>query len=148
MKSVSTLPTYAAASKLTVLDNWPFQSNGNCTNHCINEGTYAFAVIQYTDCYCSNYIPANQEDISDCQKDCPGYPDEKCGNRDEGLFMYIKMDGKPSGTLGGSSSSAPATSAPAATSQASSSQAPTVSKTSLFLSLTPLFCILLGIFIF
>ena len=144
MKSVSRVSFYAGRSKLTVLDNWPYQSNGNCTGHCTNEGTYAFAVIQYTECYCSNYIPADQADISDCQKDCPGYPAEKCGNRDEGLFMYIKMDAKPSGTLGGSSSSAPATSAPAATSQAPSSQASTVSKPSLYLSLIHLFLHFIG----
>jgi cell wall integrity and stress response component len=132
---------YNGVRELTSPDSWPYQSNGNCTNHCKEEGKYAFAVIQYNDCHCSNYIPADQEDISKCQKDCPGYPPEKCGNKDDGLYIYIEMDGKPSGTLGGSSSTAAATSAPAATSQAPSSQAPqapqapTVSDPSFFLFL-------------
>jgi len=81
---------------------WPYQSNGNCTNHCKEEGTYAFAVLKYTDCWCSNYAPGETADISDCQKDCPGFPAEKCGDKDNNLFMYIQMDGKVSGTIGGS----------------------------------------------
>lgn len=40
--------------------------------------------------------------MSDCQKDCPGFPAEKCGDKDKNLFMYIQMDGKVSGTIGGS----------------------------------------------
>ena len=146
MTSVSMLSTYSSDSQLTSPDSWQYQSNGNCTNHCRLEGKYAFAVIQYTDCHCSNYVPADQEDISKCQKDCPGYPTEKCGNKDDGLNIYIKIDGNnPSGTLGGSSSTAAATSAPAATSQALSSQAPTVSISFSFRShSSPFFIALFG----
>ncbi|KAF1925742.1 uncharacterized protein M421DRAFT_7755 [Didymella exigua CBS 183.55] len=84
---------------------WTYQSNGECTDHCKASGTWAFAVIQYTDCWCSNYIPSTTTDISDCQKDCPGYPAEKCGDKDAGLYIYIEMSGQPSGTAGGSQSS-------------------------------------------
>jgi cell wall integrity and stress response component len=87
---------------LTSPDNWPWQSNGNCTNHCKEEGTYAFAVLQYTDCWCSNYAPGDTANMNDCEVDCPGFPDEKCGNKDKDLFMYIEMDGQVSGTIGGS----------------------------------------------
>jgi hypothetical protein len=81
---------------------WPWQSNGNCTNHCKEEGTYAFAVLQYTDCWCSNYAPGDTANMDDCEVDCPGFPTEKCGNKDKDLFMYIEMDGQVSGTVGGS----------------------------------------------
>jgi len=81
---------------------WPWQSNGNCTNHCKEEGTYAFAVLQYTDCWCSNYAPGDTASMNDCEVDCPGFPTEKCGNKDKDLFMYIEMDGQVSGTIGGS----------------------------------------------
>ncbi|KAF9691525.1 hypothetical protein EKO04_010400 [Ascochyta lentis] len=82
---------------------WTYQSNGKCSDHCNSAGTYAFAVIQYTNCWCSNYIPSTTTDISSCQKDCPGYPDEKCGDKDADLYIYIKLSGQPSGTAGGGS---------------------------------------------
>ncbi|EAT76201.2 hypothetical protein SNOG_16376 [Parastagonospora nodorum SN15] len=65
--------------------------------HCRDEGTFAFAVIKYQDCYCSNYIPRDQEDVSKCGKVCPGFGDENCGSIDDGLFIYIQ-NGSPSGT--------------------------------------------------
>jgi hypothetical protein len=110
---------------LTYPDTWPFQSNGNCTNHCKEEGTYAFAVLQYTDCWCSNYAPGEEANMDDCRQDCPGFPDEKCGNKDKDLFMYIQMDGKVSGTIGGSEPTSSAA-APSET-QAEATKAPTVS---------------------
>ncbi|USP77620.1 hypothetical protein yc1106_04894 [Curvularia clavata] len=98
---------------------WPYQSNGNCTNHCKEEGgSWAFAVIQYTNCWCSNYVPGDTSDTSDCMVDCPGFPAEKCGNKDKDLFIYVQMDGQPSGTKGASQPS----STPAASSK---QQAPT-----------------------
>lgn len=81
---------------------WPYQSNGKCNDHCTGLGNFAFAVIQYTNCWCSNYIPAEQEDNSACNVSCPGYPAENCGSKDKGLYIYIKMAGTPSGTQGGS----------------------------------------------
>jgi len=112
------------APHLTSLDTWPYQSNGNCTNHCKEEGTYAFAVLKYTDCWCSNYAPGETADISDCQKDCPGFPAEKCGDKDNNLFMYIQMDGKVSGTIGGSE---PTSSAEPSKTKDKPTEAPTVS---------------------
>ncbi|KZM22240.1 hypothetical protein ST47_g6609 [Ascochyta rabiei] len=82
---------------------WTYQSNGKCSDHCNSAGTYAFAVIQFTNCWCSNYIPSTTTDITSCQKDCPGYPDEKCGDKDADLYIYIKLSGQPSGTAGGGS---------------------------------------------
>jgi hypothetical protein len=82
-------------------------SNGNCTDHCRDlNAPYAFAVIQYKDCYCSNLIPRSQVDINRCEKQCPGYGTENCGNIDDGLFIYIQ-NGQPSGTAPGPSSAQP-----------------------------------------
>lgn len=112
-------------------DSWPWQSNGNCTNHCNDLNTYAFAVLQYQDCWCTNYIPSTTTDITRCQRDCPGFPAEKCGNKDAGLFMYIEMNGKPSGTAGGgsqpSSTDVSSTTAVPSTDSPSSSDVVTVS---------------------
>jgi cell wall integrity and stress response component len=84
--------------------NWDYQSNGWCTDACNAAGTYAFAVILAKECWCSNYIPGDQRDTGDCNSDCPGFPDEKCGNTDDNLYSYLKLKGKPSGTVGGSQS--------------------------------------------
>ncbi|OAK96995.1 hypothetical protein IQ06DRAFT_308086 [Phaeosphaeriaceae sp. SRC1lsM3a] len=84
-----------------------YMSNGNCTNHCRDlSSAYAFAVIQYKDCYCSNLIPYAQDNISRCQKDCPGYGEENCGSIDDGLYIYIQ-NGRPSGTAPGPTSAQP-----------------------------------------
>ena len=116
-----------------VVDFWTYQSNGQCTNHCKTLGTWAFAVIQYNDCWCSNYIPSTTTDITDCQKDCPGYPAEKCGDKDAGLYIYIEMDGQPSATAGGpqSSSSSVSSATPVPSTNAPSSSDAAVS-TSMF----------------
>ncbi|KAJ4986399.1 ER membrane protein [Stagonosporopsis vannaccii] len=82
---------------------WTYQTNGKCRDHCAEQGSYAFAVIRFQDCWCSDYIPATTTDMSSCQVDCPGYPSEKCGNEDEGLYIYIELAGQPSGTAGGGS---------------------------------------------
>ena len=78
-----------------------YQSNGACSDNC--KASYAFAVVQGSTCWCSNYAPASSS--SGCNEACPGYPSEKCGNTIEGLFGYIPLNKAPSGTRGGSSSS-------------------------------------------
>ncbi|KAK1093375.1 hypothetical protein LTR48_002454 [Friedmanniomyces endolithicus] len=61
-----------------------YQSNGACHDQC--KDNYAFAVVQWQDCWCSNYIPAEQQSISNCNQNCPGYPSEQCGNQSAGLY--------------------------------------------------------------
>lgn len=89
---------------------WPsvtniYQSNGACHDTCSAE--YAFAVVQYQSCWCTNIAPGTTTSVGNCNEDCPGYPAEKCGNSDSGLFGYIALNNSPSGTAGGSSSSTP-----------------------------------------
>lgn len=97
---------------------WQWQSNGECLKHCNGLGTYAFAVLKYTDCWCSNYIPASQTDISECEVDCPGFPSNKCGDRAKGLYMYIALGPDASGTQGAPSSTAPSSTMKTVTSDA------------------------------
>lgn len=91
---------------------WDFQSNGNCTNHCRQEGNFAFAVVQWKDCFCSDYIPADQADLSECGVKCPGFPSEHCGDVDNNFWLYLKLAGTPSGTASstGSKPTSPASS--------------------------------------
>lgn len=78
-----------------------FQSNGACQTTC--EG-YAFAVVQYKSCWCSNYVPADTTSTSSCSVACPGYPYENCGDEAAGLFGYVALGPAPSGTQGSTSS--------------------------------------------
>jgi cell wall integrity and stress response component len=78
-----------------------YQSNGLCYDHCEGDG-YAFAIVQGSDCWCSNYVPGTTVDTSNCDTDCPGYPDDKCGNTDSNLYGYMTAGNKPSGTTGAS----------------------------------------------
>jgi len=89
-----------------------YQSNGACQQTC---GGYAFAVVQYQNCWCSNYVPAHQVSVNQCNLDCPGFPDEKCGNQDQGLYGYVQL-ASPSGTAGGSSSATSTTQTSSSTS--------------------------------
>ena len=82
-----------------VQDN--FQSNGACQTTCAG---YAFAVVQYKSCWCSDYVPADITSTSSCSVACPGYPYENCGDEASGLFGYVALGPAPSGTQGSASS--------------------------------------------
>lgn len=58
---------------------------------------YAFAINQFNDCWCSDYAPSTTVDISKCNYQCPGYPDDICGA--DNLFAYQALNVKPSGTV-------------------------------------------------
>ncbi|KAF2808731.1 uncharacterized protein BDZ99DRAFT_38472 [Mytilinidion resinicola] len=81
---------------------WTWQSNGWCHDQCVS--SYAFAIVQGNNCWCSNYVPADTTSVSNCNVNCPGYPDEQCGNEADGLFGYVALNNKPSGTLGAAGS--------------------------------------------
>jgi cell wall integrity and stress response component len=94
---------------LTVLVTSIYQSNGRCQDQC--SADYAFAVVQYKSCWCTNYVPADQTSVGDCDSPCPGYPDDLCGNESKGLYGYIEMSNvQPSGTSGAAGSTGSATS--------------------------------------
>ncbi|KAI0387659.1 hypothetical protein F5Y04DRAFT_9266 [Hypomontagnella monticulosa] len=79
-----------------------YQSDGLCHDFCFSD--YAFAVIQDSQCWCSDYEPAKsaQVEVSKCSKGCPGFPSDTCGG--DGLWGYMSLDKKPSGTKGSGSS--------------------------------------------
>ena len=98
-----------------------YQSNGACSQSCAG---YAFAVVQYTSCWCSNYIPAVTTSSGSCAVPCPGYPYENCGNEASGLFGYVALGKAPLGTKGAVASS-------------STTQAPSVTPTTQVIQSTP-----------
>ena len=87
-------------------DSWAaystFQSNGLCQTTC--QGSYAFAVLQGNNCWCSDYVPSTSGQVNTmkCNQKCPGYPTEWCGSSASGLFGYYALANKnPSGTADG-----------------------------------------------
>ncbi|KAL1625574.1 hypothetical protein SLS56_007233 [Neofusicoccum ribis] len=108
-------------------DTYTYQSLGHCHDECNSD--YAFAIVQGKNCWCSNYMPADTQDVSDCDTTCPGYGYENCGNSDDNLYGYLKLDLAASGTQGASSASSTSTKAQTTTSSAAaptSAQATTV----------------------
>ncbi|VUC22591.1 unnamed protein product [Clonostachys rosea] len=106
-----------------------YQTNGLCKDFCTQD--YAYAITQQQYCWCSNYTPSksDQIDMSQCNINCPAYPDEKCGGK--GVFGYVELDAHlPSGTRGSDSSSASSTSTSSAASSSSTSSTTTTTTSS------------------
>lgn len=83
-----------------------YQTLGLCNDHC--QGKFAYAVLQYQECWCSNDKPSEMVDVEDCNQTCPGYPDQKCGNKGAGLYAYVPLDGAPISSSNGTSSASSA----------------------------------------
>ncbi|MCJ1234456.1 hypothetical protein MMC14_002417 [Varicellaria rhodocarpa] len=92
-----------------------FQSNGLCHDNCLAQ--FAFAIVQGSSCWCSNYVPFDTTTTTLCGQDCPGFPSDKCGNTTAGFFGYIALSVQPSGTQGAPSSSSSSSTAAASTVQ-------------------------------
>ncbi|KAF1970832.1 hypothetical protein BU23DRAFT_203399 [Bimuria novae-zelandiae CBS 107.79] len=110
--------------------NYDFQSNGECHDHCRSLGGSAFFVLQDKNCWCSDYIPQDQSDLSVCSDTCPGFPSENCGKAGQ-YYIYVELNGNPSGTAGAAqpSSTQPAPAPPASSAVESSPDPSTVIKT-------------------
>ncbi|KAK0111540.1 hypothetical protein ONS95_001893 [Cadophora gregata] len=114
-----------------------YQSNSLCFNYCngitpLNKVQYAFAVVQWQTCWCTDYAPSSS--TTGCTLDCPGWQEEKCGNTSPSLFGYISLPSSPKGTKGPSAATSsvdqtPDTTTtseqPSSTSSTSSSWTPT-----------------------
>jgi cell wall integrity and stress response component len=70
-----------------------YQTLGLCNDSC--QGKFTYAVLQYQECWCSNEKPSETVSVESCNQSCPGYPDQKCGNKGAGLFAYVPLDGAP-----------------------------------------------------
>lgn len=103
------------ADRIRYLDHSIYQSDGLCHDFC-NEQEYALAIVQSEYCWCSNYVPDSddQVSVSNCQESCPGFPDDVCGG--DGTFGYMTLDSSPSGTAGSSSEATSTTAGPVSTS--------------------------------
>ncbi|KAL4988427.1 hypothetical protein BDW68DRAFT_159019 [Aspergillus falconensis] len=94
-----------------------YQSNGNCEDHCSDS---AFAILLDKNCWCSDVAPNEDDtvDTSKCDDNCPGYPDDSCGNADDSLYAYIQL-GSPSSTASASSTKSTSTSTSSTSSKTS-----------------------------
>lgn len=73
-----------------------YQTQGLCRDECT--GKYAFAVLNYQSCWCTNYEPAKSDKVGDdeCDTKCPAYS-EWCGGKD-GRYGYLALGKTPEGT--------------------------------------------------
>ncbi|TGO19846.1 hypothetical protein BTUL_0002g00920 [Botrytis tulipae] len=101
MEYCSTLNTGSGSANSSI-----YQSDGLCYDFCLDE--YAFAVVQGSECWCSNYVPGTTSSTSNCDTPCPGYPDDTCGG--ESLYGYMSLTLSPSGTKGAATTSSTPTS--------------------------------------
>ncbi|KAF4817684.1 Cell wall integrity and stress response component 4 [Colletotrichum tropicale] len=88
------------ASMSANLSIW--QTNGLCSDFCRGKN-FAFAIVQYQSCWCSDVAPAasSEADVEDkCNDICPGYDTEKCGSRPN-WYGYIQLSKTPTSTAGG-----------------------------------------------
>ncbi|KAI5868548.1 hypothetical protein GGS23DRAFT_36000 [Durotheca rogersii] len=101
-----------------------YQSDGLCRDFCVGES--AFAIVQFNQCWCSDYEPDSSTlvDVTDCDANCPGYPSDKCGA--DGLWGYMSLDRRPVGTTSIGSQTT-TTAPPDSTPTASSTLAGTIS---------------------
>ncbi|KAI0876877.1 hypothetical protein GGS24DRAFT_498501 [Hypoxylon argillaceum] len=99
MEYCASLNTAATATNSSI-----WQSDGLCHDFCVDQ-SYAFAIVQAHDCWCSDYVPATsaQVDTDECNDACPGWKYDTCGA--QGLYGYIALDAAPSGTADGASTS-------------------------------------------
>uniref|UniRef100_L2FG79 ER membrane protein n=1 Tax=Colletotrichum fructicola (strain Nara gc5) TaxID=1213859 RepID=L2FG79_COLFN len=85
------------ASMSANLSIW--QTNGLCSDFCRGKN-FAFAIVQYQSCWCSDVAPAasSEADVEDkCNDICPGYDTEKCGSRPN-WYGYIQLSKTPTST--------------------------------------------------
>ncbi|PQE31575.1 cell wall integrity and stress response component protein [Rutstroemia sp. NJR-2017a WRK4] len=100
MKYCSSLNTASTNANSSI-----YQSDGLCYNFCVD--SYAFAVVQGSDCWCSNYVPGPTTSTDDCANPCPGYPTDTCGG--DNTYGYIPLRLSPSGTKGAATTAAAST---------------------------------------
>ena len=102
-------------------------SNGLCRDTC-SDGGYAVAVLSGYDCYCTNNVPADTVDMSNCEVGCPGYKDqENCAG--DGSYGYLVIT-NPSATVGASPSSSSTRTTGTTSSSSSSSRSSSTSSSS------------------
>ncbi|PQE06296.1 hypothetical protein CJF30_00005236 [Rutstroemia sp. NJR-2017a BBW] len=87
------------------------------SEYCQHKHNYAFAVVQGSDCWCSNYVPGSTTSTDDCANPCPGYPTDTCGG--DNTYGYIQLILSPSGTKGAATTAASSTTLQVTTSSAS-----------------------------
>ncbi|KAJ0337369.1 hypothetical protein COL922a_006838 [Colletotrichum nupharicola] len=121
------------ASMSANLSIW--QTNGLCSDFCRGKN-FAFAIVQYQSCWCSDVAPAasSKDDVEDkCNDICPGYDTEKCGSRPN-WYGYIQLSKTPTSTAGGDAAT---TSAAAASTTQTSVQTVTADGTVRTVTVTP-----------
>ncbi|PYH69381.1 WSC domain-containing protein [Aspergillus vadensis CBS 113365] len=72
---------YSSSGSLVNKGSSQFQSTGLCTSTCGRNGARYAATTNSVDCYCGSSLPpsANLVSQSECNVNCPGFPEDHCG---------------------------------------------------------------------
>lgn len=98
----------------TLHTSYQYMSNGWCHDYC-NTLSSDTAIVQGSDCWCSNDTISRTVSDSNCETVCPGFPPENCAGN--GYFGYIFVN-NPVGTSNGASSSTKSSSSSTSTNPA------------------------------
>ena len=77
-----------------------YQSMGACSQTCSGR---AFAIVQGSNCWCSDLAPGSTTSSSSCNTECPGFPTDNCGGTQNGAYAYYQL-AQASGTATDASS--------------------------------------------
>ncbi|KAH8434978.1 Stress-activated PKC1-MPK1 kinase pathway sensor [Aspergillus melleus] len=104
---------YSSAGSLEDQGAYTYQSDGYCQKLCLDDNYSVFALTGGTHCLCGNKLPSDSDKTSDsnCDKDCAGWPDVKCGGKEAysvyltGLKQNVDKEGSSSSSSSSSTSS-------------------------------------------
>ncbi|RAK83132.1 WSC-domain-containing protein [Aspergillus costaricaensis CBS 115574] len=72
---------YSSSGSLVNKGSSQFQSTGLCTSTCGRNGARYAATTNSVDCYCGSSLPPSAKLVSqsECNVNCPGFPEDHCG---------------------------------------------------------------------
>ncbi|BCS05632.1 hypothetical protein RIB2604_00200140 [Aspergillus luchuensis] len=72
---------YSSSGSLVNKGSSEFQSTGLCTSTCGRNGARYAATTNSVDCYCGSSLPPSAKLVSqsECNINCPGFPEDHCG---------------------------------------------------------------------
>lgn len=99
---------FSSSEPLEDQGSYTFQTQGNCQPICVGLEYPVMALVNGSNCFCGNKLPAKSSKVDDdkCNTPCNGYPQDDCGGRN---YWQVYLSGLDNNEVdyfdGGSSSS-------------------------------------------
>ncbi|KAK8243582.1 hypothetical protein IWZ00DRAFT_178194 [Phyllosticta capitalensis] len=117
LKSMTSKGCFSSYEPLEDQGYYIYQSQGNCQEVCVGASYEVMAMVNGTNCYCGNKIPAKSSQVDDdkCNTPCSGYDSDNCGGKN---YWQVYLSGLDNNEVdyydGGSSSSSSSSSSTSA----------------------------------